>query len=729
MDRLARFIFNDFAAAQDLRGELTDFAPGSKNLIPLGTRQHRPFKGLDVLGTGSRRLYPVKDTFGGLDDIAAQEASGSLFTTLADALVFCGYGQVSIEGVDIAGLIADNILQIALKWNDSYTDENSGPFQVGLPEPSTPVVGILDEEIAGGTPSTNGLYSFKTARLRGATGGKSRGSATSEVLQLTGKAAYIVLGEASDGQTTHVIFVTEKGLGGVGLHLRLSRANPFTGQEYTEEDVNRWVDTLSVTNASAVVTDSDSGFTAQDEGKLFRIGGAATTTPEADFDNVGGYITVTEADHGYYTGIPGRYTTTTTLPTGLSLATDYFLYVIDENTYRPCTSYANAVAGIGIAFTDDGTGDHTFTPNVSVPAGTTVESVDSDSQITLSGNVTVNHGANPRRGRFTAYVNEIERAVSLNWTESDLAGEAAEISWIYDFPPPTCSHAFQLENRLGVAAYADATADTSASNPGTALVFSLSNQLESFDIRFPLYLPEAVVDILGRGVDSYKFIGCRNGIYAVQYINAEIPATLSVILPNEGIANGNNWCVGRRGLYIMTARGKLVRIGEGGVVDDTFYDKIRLAIKDYEQEDTVLSAETRIGALVLSNGATSWIFDEQTGKWSTETYLDEWNWFDGVQQVETNTVVAAAGITSNGNARSIVTAAGMTNSPKTVSVPSLTTGSHGTANLIATAFRTALAADPDVSAFFTIGGTGADITLTAMAPAANDGTMNLTIED
>lgn len=729
MDRLARFIFSDFAAAHDLRGELSDLATGSKGLIPLGTRQYKPFKGLDVLGTGSRRLYPVGDTYGGLDDIAAQEGRGSLFTTLAEALVFCGHGQVSIEGTDIAGLIADNLLQIALKWNGSYTDANSGPFQVGLPEPSKPVVGILDTPVAGGTPSTNGLYSFKTARLRGATGGKSRASATSDVLLLVEKAAFIVLGAASDGQTIHVIFVTERGLGGVGLHLRLSRANPFTGLEYTEEDVERSVATLSMTNASAVVTDSADGFTAQDVGKLFRSGGAATTTPEADFDNVGGFITVTEADHGYETGVQGRYTTSNTLPTGIAAATDYNLYVIDEDTYLPCTSYANALAGIGIAFTNDGTGNHTFTPNITIPAGTTVESVDSDSQITLSNNVTVNHGANPRRGRLTAYVNETERCVSLNWTESDLAGEAAEISWIYDFPPPTCSHAFQLENRLGVATYADATADTSSTNPGTALLFSLSNELESFDIRFPLYLPEAVVDILGRGVDSYKFIGCRNGVYAVQYINADIPATISVILPNEGIENGNNWCVGRRGLYIMTARGKLVKVGEGGAIDDTFYDKIRLAIRDWEQADTVLAAETRSGGLTVSNGSTTYYYDEQTEKWSTELPLDEWNWFDGVAQVETNIVIAAAGITGSGNARSIITAAGFNGgSPLTVTVP-VTTGAHTTATLIATAFRTALNANAIVTAFFTIGGTGATITLTARTSAANDGTMNFTIED
>ena len=103
-------------------------------------------------------------------------------------------------------------------------------------------------------------------------------------------------------------------------------------------------------------------------------------------------------------------------------------------------------------------------------------------------------------------------------------------------------------------------------------------------------------------------------------------------------------------------------------------------------------------------------------------------WLYRAYQTETNTVVAPAGITSSGNARAVVTAAGMTNSPKTVTV-ALTAAAHTTDVLIATAFRTALNADADVSAFFTVGGSGADITLTAKTAAANDATMNFTIED
>jgi len=55
-----------------------------------------------------------------------------------------------------------------------------------------------------------------------------------------------------------------------------------------------------------------------------------------------------------------RCTTTTTLPTGLSLATDYWLVRVSATTCRVATSLVNAIAGTVIAFTDAGTGTHTF---------------------------------------------------------------------------------------------------------------------------------------------------------------------------------------------------------------------------------------------------------------------------------------------------------------------------------------------------------------------------------
>ena len=71
---------------------------------------------------------------------------------------------------------------------------------------------------------------------------------------------------------------------------------------------------------------------------------------------------ITEANHNYYTGLVGQLTTDNTLPTGLSLATDYYVIALSDNTYSLATSLENAEAGTKINITAAGTGNHTFTP-------------------------------------------------------------------------------------------------------------------------------------------------------------------------------------------------------------------------------------------------------------------------------------------------------------------------------------------------------------------------------
>ena len=114
-------------------------------------------------------------------------------------------------------------------------------------------------------------------------------------------------------------------------------------------------------------------------------------------------------------------------------------------------------------------------------------------------------------------------------------------------------------------------------------------------------------------------------------------------------------------------------------------------------------------------------------------------WTAGSAQVETATITAASGCTTNGTMTLVVTASGLTGSPLNVDVP-LTTAAHTTAALIAAAARTALAANTAVAALFTVGGSTTAITLTrkplatytvgaASVPTypANDTSLNLAI--
>lgn len=86
----------------------------------------------------------------------------------------------------------------------------------------------------------------------------------------------------------------------------------------------------------------------------------------------------------------------------------------------------------------------------------------------------------------------------------------------------------------------------------------------------------------------------------------------------------------------------------------------------------------------------------------------------------------ASTISQAGNIEVIVTAAGMTGSPKTINVA---VALNDDADAVAGKIRTALAADADVAAMFTVGGLGANVALTAIKSAADDATLNIAVDN
>lgn len=87
---------------------------------------------------------------------------------------------------------------------------------------------------------------------------------------------------------------------------------------------------------------------------------ASVAVPAASVNTTADTMTATA--HGMATGLKGQFTTTTTLPAGLSLLTDYYIIKVDANTFRVASSLVNAQAGTYIDLTTQGTGTHTFTP-------------------------------------------------------------------------------------------------------------------------------------------------------------------------------------------------------------------------------------------------------------------------------------------------------------------------------------------------------------------------------
>jgi hypothetical protein len=270
MQELAQWLFGTGGtdAAADLRGDLSDFAPGSRNLLPNGRKEARPFRGLTSAGasSGGRQMVQLKDSWGSLDDDGGTPGRGSLFSTVADMLAYIGQGQVKVQGTAIAGALASNLLRFLLKWNGSYTDAKSGPYAAGMPEPSAPQVGIVDGDLYG-APNLSGTVSIKSARLNSVTGDRSRASETSDVLIVSGNSVWAKVDAAISGQTHHIFFGTKTLLGGIGLHYRIARANPFTNAEYTEADVERNTVITSVTGGDKLNAAAGT-FSSGDIGKL-----------------------------------------------------------------------------------------------------------------------------------------------------------------------------------------------------------------------------------------------------------------------------------------------------------------------------------------------------------------------------------------------------------------------------------------------------------------------------
>lgn len=78
-------------------------------------------------------------------------------------------------------------------------------------------------------------------------------------------------------------------------------------------------------------------------------------------DITGGIIT--ETAHGYLTGDVGQLTTSSSLPTGFALSTDYHVIRITADTYALASTHANALAAIRIVPTTAGVGNQTLTLN------------------------------------------------------------------------------------------------------------------------------------------------------------------------------------------------------------------------------------------------------------------------------------------------------------------------------------------------------------------------------
>ena len=95
-----------------------------------------------------------------------------------------------------------------------------------------------------------------------------------------------------------------------------------------------------------------------DQATWYAQGPATQTFPNTPVS--GNNFTI--ANHGFVTGEgPVQLTTTLTLPTGLTTATNYWIIAVDPNTFAFANSFANAMTSTAVTITAPGTGTETMT--------------------------------------------------------------------------------------------------------------------------------------------------------------------------------------------------------------------------------------------------------------------------------------------------------------------------------------------------------------------------------
>lgn len=126
----------------------------------------------------------------------------------------------------------------------------------------------------------------------------------------------------------------------------------FTAAATTAPCVGVLLDVIGFYYVSSVTT-------ATAQATTNTLGYGDTFTADAGTDVIT-WTSTTNRPSNILTGTRVQLTTTTTLPAGLALATNYYVIKVTDSTCKLATTYANAVAGTAINITDAGTGTHTM---------------------------------------------------------------------------------------------------------------------------------------------------------------------------------------------------------------------------------------------------------------------------------------------------------------------------------------------------------------------------------
>jgi len=182
---------------------------------------------------------------------------------------------------------------------------------------------------------------------------------------------------------------TRLGRGGAGAKLKINTSGTTEAwMEATGSEVAASVSTnldFSSQSNFPILLDQSAEFTFTNlydgafKGLTLRQDGTGSRTVTFKFrtENFGTGDVNTGTDeitvaNDYRTGTRVQFSTTTTLPTGLSASTDYYVIRVSATTIQVATTRANAMAGTQIDITGTGSGTHTIDSFAWYPSGVAV---------------------------------------------------------------------------------------------------------------------------------------------------------------------------------------------------------------------------------------------------------------------------------------------------------------------------------------------------------------------
>lgn len=214
-------------------------------------------------------------------------------------------------------------------------------------------------------------------------------------------------------------------------------------------------------------------------------------------------------------------------------------------------------------------------------------------------------------------VDGIARSLAFNFQDGDLLPIEASFS---NYPPPAGTHLLRLQTVMCVVGcYSNTTTGPTTSDPGAAIAISKENDYESYIPTSLVFLPEQVTSVLARPIDDYGYIGCQNGIFALQYVGNrgdELPScTITTVLPDIGIEYAHNWCHFRGRLLIYTAQGNLIMMDEQGNFDTTFAGPVTKTLKSFTTADTAVGYDPSNDAIIVLSGKMMLFYSLQMQQW------------------------------------------------------------------------------------------------------------------